>query len=393
MAADRDWDKELAKIDKQLASLSDEALLPVAPDNSKSKAPAKRGSGRARRSGAGGAEIDVVVRRVRAPHAWRSPLGVAMAFWPYPSRCGLGLIGYLGAVGRDDGRRRVELDLDVAPSREPRSSRVARSSRCGACSSAPWRCCPASATRIPTDKHPAAWSCSRRSNQASAGTGARAHHTRALSDASEASGPNYETMKTFKNFIGGEWVPPVERRVFREPESGRRARHRSAAFRCPARPTSSARSSRRSAASRSGARRRRPRAATCCGASATSSPTRKEEIADLMTREMGKPLAETRGDVQEGIDTAYYAATRRTPAVRPHRAERVAQQVGDELPPADRRRGHHHAVQLSARDSDVEDVSGAACAETRASSSPPKTCRTPGTCSSRSCSRPGCRPK
>jgi acyl-CoA reductase-like NAD-dependent aldehyde dehydrogenase len=28
-----------------------------------------------------------------------------------------------------------------------------------------------------------------------------------------------------------------------------------------------------------------------------------------MTREMGKPLTETRGDVQEGIDTAYYAAT------------------------------------------------------------------------------------
>jgi aldehyde dehydrogenase (NAD+) len=36
---------------------------------------------------------------------------------------------------------------------------------------------------------------------------------------------------------------------------------------------------------------------------------RKEEIAHLMTREMGKPLAETRGDVQEGIDTAYYAAS------------------------------------------------------------------------------------
>ncbi|MFN8667883.1 MAG: aldehyde dehydrogenase family protein [Gemmatimonadaceae bacterium] len=35
---------------------------------------------------------------------------------------------------------------------------------------------------------------------------------------------------------------------------------------------------------------------------------RKEELANLMTREMGKPLAETRGDVQEGIDTAYYAA-------------------------------------------------------------------------------------
>jgi acyl-CoA reductase-like NAD-dependent aldehyde dehydrogenase len=36
---------------------------------------------------------------------------------------------------------------------------------------------------------------------------------------------------------------------------------------------------------------------------------RKEEIARAMTREMGKVLNETRGDVQEGIDTAYYAAT------------------------------------------------------------------------------------
>jgi len=36
---------------------------------------------------------------------------------------------------------------------------------------------------------------------------------------------------------------------------------------------------------------------------------RKEEIARLMTREMGKVLKETRGDVQEGIDTAYYAAS------------------------------------------------------------------------------------
>jgi aldehyde dehydrogenase (NAD+) len=34
----------------------------------------------------------------------------------------------------------------------------------------------------------------------------------------------------------------------------------------------------------------------------------KEEIASLMTREMGKIVKETRGDVQEGIDTAFYAA-------------------------------------------------------------------------------------
>ena len=35
---------------------------------------------------------------------------------------------------------------------------------------------------------------------------------------------------------------------------------------------------------------------------------RKEEIALLMSREMGKPLTESRGDVQEGIDCAFYYA-------------------------------------------------------------------------------------
>lgn len=36
---------------------------------------------------------------------------------------------------------------------------------------------------------------------------------------------------------------------------------------------------------------------------------RKSELAFQMTREMGKPFFETKGDVQEAIDTAYYAAT------------------------------------------------------------------------------------
>ena len=36
---------------------------------------------------------------------------------------------------------------------------------------------------------------------------------------------------------------------------------------------------------------------------------RKDELAREMTREMGKVLAETKGDVQEGIDTAYYASS------------------------------------------------------------------------------------
>ena len=36
---------------------------------------------------------------------------------------------------------------------------------------------------------------------------------------------------------------------------------------------------------------------------------RKKELACIMTREMGKPTFETEGDVQEAIDTAYYAAS------------------------------------------------------------------------------------
>ncbi|NJL10923.1 MAG: aldehyde dehydrogenase family protein [Calothrix sp. SM1_7_51] len=34
----------------------------------------------------------------------------------------------------------------------------------------------------------------------------------------------------------------------------------------------------------------------------------KEELALLLTREMGKPLAEARGDIQEDIDCAFYSA-------------------------------------------------------------------------------------
>jgi aldehyde dehydrogenase (NAD+) len=34
----------------------------------------------------------------------------------------------------------------------------------------------------------------------------------------------------------------------------------------------------------------------------------KEELAQLICQEMGKPLAEARGDVQEGIDCAFYSA-------------------------------------------------------------------------------------
>ncbi len=114
--------------------------------------------------------------------------------------------------------------------------------------------------------------------------------------------------KTFKNFIGGRWVAPLTGKHFqnrnpadttdiigRFPESG--AEDIAAAV-------ASAKHgfeiwSRTPAPLRGDVLRRLGDILT----------DRKEELADAMTREMGKVLAETRGDVQEGIDTAYYAAT------------------------------------------------------------------------------------
>ena len=135
-------------------------------------------------------------------------------------------------------------------------------------------------------------------------------------------------MKTFKNFIGGDWVPPIGGEYFENRNPADVDRRRSAAFRCPARRTSSARSSRRGAASSCGAATPAPARGDVLRRVGDLMTKRKDEIADLMTREMGKPLTETRGDVQEGIDTAYYAATRRAPPVRPHRAERDARTSG-----------------------------------------------------------------
>jgi acyl-CoA reductase-like NAD-dependent aldehyde dehydrogenase len=114
--------------------------------------------------------------------------------------------------------------------------------------------------------------------------------------------------KTFRNFIGGEWVAPAEGRYFqnrnpadtddligRFPDST--ARDVEAAVRSAQRGF--ALWSRTPAPVRGDVLRR----------VGDLLVERKEAIADAMSREMGKVLAETRGDVQEGIDTAYYAAT------------------------------------------------------------------------------------
>jgi hypothetical protein len=84
-----DWDAELKKIDKQLESMSDSALIPApaksAPPAAKAAVAAERASTRT---------WPALVRLALA-----TALAIGILFWPYPSRCGVGLGGYLLAVG------------------------------------------------------------------------------------------------------------------------------------------------------------------------------------------------------------------------------------------------------------------------------------------------------
>ncbi len=88
-----------------------------------------------------------------------------------------------------------------------------------------------------------------------------------------------------------------------------------------------------------------------------------------MTREMGKVLAETRGDVQEAIDEAFYVAGEGRRLVRPNHAQRVAEQVCHERAHAGGRGGADYALELSHGDSQLEAVSRAGLAAILVSSS------------------------
>ncbi len=115
-------------------------------------------------------------------------------------------------------------------------------------------------------------------------------------------------MTTFANFIGGAWVAPSTGEYF-ENRNPADTRDLIGQF-----PESGVQDVERAVAS---ARRGfdlwkntpAPERGNVLRKVGDLLTARKDELADVMTREMGKPLAETRGDVQEGIDTAYYAAT------------------------------------------------------------------------------------
>ena len=114
--------------------------------------------------------------------------------------------------------------------------------------------------------------------------------------------------KTFQNFIAGDWSTPASGEYF---ENRNPADTRDLIGRFPL--SNAADVDRAVASAARGFERWRRTPAPARGdvlrRVGDLLVQRKEEVADLMTREMGKPLTETRGDVQEGIDTAFYAAT------------------------------------------------------------------------------------
>lgn len=91
---DRDWERELAAIDQQLASVSDEALAASAAPTAVAAPPrVPPGGAPAGMRGEAPTPVGVLLRLGLAV-----ALGVAMVFWPYANRCGVGLAGYFGAV-------------------------------------------------------------------------------------------------------------------------------------------------------------------------------------------------------------------------------------------------------------------------------------------------------
>jgi len=86
--AGTDWDKEMKKIDKQLESISDDALI----STSGSKGPAAK------------ARVAEVQRTTTTLGVFARlilviVLGIGMLFWPYGMRCGPGLFAFLFASG------------------------------------------------------------------------------------------------------------------------------------------------------------------------------------------------------------------------------------------------------------------------------------------------------
>jgi aldehyde dehydrogenase (NAD+) len=113
--------------------------------------------------------------------------------------------------------------------------------------------------------------------------------------------------KEFQNYIEGAWVPAGAGRTFEDRNPANRDEVIGVFPRSDAGDVDRAVQAAR-AAFQTWRVTPAPKRAEIVFRAGESLVRRKEELSRLMTREMGKVIAEARGDVQEGIDTAYYMA-------------------------------------------------------------------------------------
>lgn len=106
--SDRNWEAELAKIDKQLASISDEQLMATSAPVPAKGAAAPKGLPKALPAGkAAVASMPIASPSAVAGKPWVSWLKVLIAvaaaaglmFWPWPAKCGAPLMGFTAATG------------------------------------------------------------------------------------------------------------------------------------------------------------------------------------------------------------------------------------------------------------------------------------------------------
>ena len=167
--------------------------------------------------------------------------------------------------------------------------------------------------------------------------------------------PRHHLQELHRRRVGAVVIRPD----LREPQSGQ---YRRPDRRLPAvdeRRRRRRRSRPRRAPTSTGGWCRRRCARRSCSRPRRSSSTRKEAFARDMTREMGKVLNETRGDVQEAIDMTFYMAGEGRRMFGQTVPSELRNKFAMSVRQPRRRLLDHHAVELPDGDPVVEDHPGA----------------------------------
>lgn len=187
--ADRDWERELADIDRRLASIPDESTAASAPAPAAAEAPRGRratpapasaplapapASGTAAASAApadraAGRSLGTPAQRP-GQRSWRTQFALlfhvvlgacvvaALFYWPYPSRCGIQLGYYLALVGAL-GVAGLLTSVSAWRHRAAFVHLLGLAMLTGAGVLAAREVLPRTGYALPTPEHPAAWSC------------------------------------------------------------------------------------------------------------------------------------------------------------------------------------------------------------------------------------------